>query len=202
MQPFGVFTPCPCGTSLSCAAPWPGAGWVRAGSRSRVAVVLCSITLAVAGATGCSDGGYPSTDSPVLDPFSMTQTQRLAAMNQVGVSAHAGRQWSYALLPGCTLRIDLDGEDGPMPSVDVPLLGSVIGISNDRHQKTFGVQVAPSSPTTGRRQSVLQSSDWADVSWMQLLLRVMQKGCDDGSHSTRTATALPRPARHHTTIEE
>jgi len=191
MQPFGV---------LSRFNPGALLDDVRVSAR-RLAL-MCGFAVAVLGTTACTDGGYPSTDHPVLDPFSMTQHQRLAAMNQVGGTAHAGYQWSYALLPGCTLRIDVDGEKGPMPSVDIPLMGAVIDISNDRKQKTFGVQVAPTSPTQGRWLPVLQSRDWADVSWMQLLLRVMQKGCDDASPSARHTSAALRPARHTPSIQE
>lgn len=191
MQPSGVFS-------------WflPPAALADVAVRRRRLAMLCGVAATVLGTAACTDGGYPSTDHPVLDPFSMTQTQRLAAMNQVGGSAHAGYQWSYALLPGCTLRIDLDGDKGPMPSVDIPLMGAVIDISNDRKHRTFGVQLAPTSPTTGLWQPVLQSRDWADVSWMQLLLRVMQKGCDDASPSARTASAALRQAHHTITIEE
>ncbi|RYF26018.1 MAG: hypothetical protein EOO33_08120 [Comamonadaceae bacterium] len=164
--------------------------------RRRRVAVWCGMAAAVLGTAGCTDGGYPSTDHPVLDPFSMTQNQRLAAMNQVGGSAHAGYQWSYALLPGCTLRIDLDGDKGPMPSVDIPLMGAVIDFSNDRTQRTFGVQVAPTFPTPGLWQPVLHSRNWADVSWMQLLLRVMQKSCNDASPSARNASTALRSAPH------
>ncbi|RYF08278.1 MAG: hypothetical protein EOO31_03210 [Comamonadaceae bacterium] len=159
----------------------------RAVARRCRLVALCGAAAGVLGAAGCTDGGYPTTDHPALDPFSMTQKQRLAAMNQVGGSAHAGYQWTYALLPGCTLRIDLDGDKGPMPSVDIPLMGAVIDISNDRTHKTFGVHLAPTSPATGLWQPVLHSRHWADVSWMQLLLRVMQKGCGDAPPSARAA---------------
>lgn len=150
---------------------------------------------------GCSDG-YPQADSPVPDPFSMTQHQRLAAMNQVGRQAHAGFQWSYTLLPGCTLRIDVDGERGPVPSVDIPLMGAAIDISNDRGRKTYGVQVAPPSGHASPFHPVLQSRDWADVSWMQLLLRVLQKGCDDARTTARSTTPFARQGLPHTTIEE
>lgn len=184
----------PCGSFLCSLLPEAPRASARAlGLPAALATALLS--------AGCSDG-YPQADSPVLDPFSMTQHQRLAAMNQVGRQAHAGFQWSYTLLPGCTLRIDVDGERGPVPSVDIPLMGAAIDISNDRGRKTYGVQVAPPSGHASPLHPVLQSRDWADVSWMQLLLRVLQKGCDDARTTARSTTPFARQGLPHTTIEE
>jgi len=126
----------------------------------------------------CMDG-YPQQDAPLLDPFAMTQVQRLAHMNVLGSEAHAERRWSYELLPGCVLRIDVDGKAGPRPSFDIPLLGAAVTLANDRADSTFDVNVAADRAAADSAVSVLEAQSWVQASGMQLLLRVLQKGCVD-----------------------
>ena len=75
----------------------------------------------------CLDGvqGYPQQQAPIISPYDMTQEQRLAEMNAMGAAGHADHRWTYELRPGCVLRVDLDGPQGPRPSLDIALLGSV-----------------------------------------------------------------------------
>ncbi|MBV7539744.1 hypothetical protein [Acidovorax sp. sic0104] len=135
----------------------------------------------------CMDG-YPEQDAPALDPFAMTQGQRLAHMNVLGGEAHAERRWSYVLLPGCVLRIDVDGEAGPRPSFDIPLLGAAVTLANDRADATFDVNVATGrAHTDDAAVSVLEAQNWVHASGMQLLLRVLQKGCVDAQNAQNTA---------------
>ena len=139
----------------------------------------------------CMDG-YPTEDALILSPFNMTQTQRLVAMNAIGDDAHAKRSWSYKLLPGCLLRIDVDGELGPRPAFEVPLLGSVIEIARDRAGNTFNVAVADPGDSPQAATAVLESQDWALASRTQLLLRVLQRGCTDAAGLTvSNAAVLP-----------
>lgn len=132
----------------------------------------------------CMDG-YPQQDAPLLDPFAMTQRQRLAHMNALGSEAHAERRWSYELLPGCVLRIDVDGKAGPRPSVDIPLLGAAVTLANDRTDATFDVNVALGPARRYDAVSVLEAQTWVHASGMQLLLRVLQKGCVDAQDAAR-----------------
>lgn len=145
-----------------------------------------AVGMVVVGAA-CMDG-YPQQDAPALDPFTMTQGQRLAHMNVLGGEAHAERRWSYELLPGCVLRIDVDGKAGPRPSFDIPLLGAAVTLANDRADATFDVNVATG---LAHRQeaavSVLEAQNWVHASGMQLLLRVLQKGCVDAQNAHHAA---------------
>lgn len=129
----------------------------------------------MAAGAACMDG-YPKQDAPLSDPFDMTQAQRLAHMNTLGSQAHPERRWSYGLLPGCVLRIDADGPQGPQPPLEIPLLGAAVQVAADKADGTFDVDVARGQAPAA---SVLQALDWGHAGWMQLLLRVVQKGCAD-----------------------
>lgn len=134
--------------------------------------------------------GYPTQDALILNPFNMTQKQRLLAINTLGHDAHPDRSWSYALLPGCVLRIDVDGEQGARPAFEVALLGSVIEIARDRADNTFNVAVVERGDSSQATASVLTSEDWSLVSQTQLLLRVLQRGCSDAAGKTVSKIAI------------
>jgi hypothetical protein len=136
----------------------------------------------------CMDG-YPTQDALILNPFNMTQNQRLLAINTLGQGAHPDRSWSYDLLPGCVLRIDVDGEQGLRPAFEVALLGSVIEIGRDRTDNTFNVAVAERGDSGQAAASILESENWALASRTQLLLRVLQRGCSDATGTTISKVA-------------
>ena len=156
----------------------PGRHW-------RTGLACCALLMSAA----CMDG-YPTEDALILNPFDMTQPQRLVAMNSIGDEAHAQRSWSYALLPGCVLLIDVDGELGPRPAFEVALLGSVIEIARDREDNTFNVAVAEQGESTPAVASVLESDNWALASRAHLLLRVLQRGCTDAVGKTVSQRAI------------
>ena len=135
----------------------------------------CSIL--VLGAA-CMDG-YPTEAEPALHPLDMTPAQRMLEMNRVGEEVDAGRHWSYEMRPGCVLRIDIDGEHGSFPSLDLPLLGAEVKINPDKEEGTFEVTIQRRDAPSEQGWAVLESRRWGDVSWMQLLLRVAQKECVD-----------------------
>jgi hypothetical protein len=137
----------------------------------------------------CMDG-YPTQDALILNPFTMTQNQRLLAINTLGHDAHPDRSWSYDLLPGCVLRIDVDGEQGASPAFEVALLGSVIEIARDQSDNTFNVAVAERGKSSQAAASVMESEDWALASRSQLLLRVLQRGCSDAVGKTISKIAI------------
>lgn len=137
----------------------------------------------------CMDS-YPREDELILNPFNMTQHQRLIAMNTIGDKADSQRSWRYELLPGCVLRIDVDGELGPRPVFEVALLGSAIEIARDRGNNTFSVAVADPGDSTQGSESVLESENWALASRTHLLLRVLQRGCSDAAGLTVSQRAV------------
>jgi len=159
-------------------SPRPGEQTLIAGRaytlpRWRLAFAVMAVTLSVA----CMDG-YPTQDVPSIDPLQMTQEQRLAQMNSLGGSAHPDSRWSYELLPGCVLRIDLDGKAGPIQAIDVPLQGSTVRVATDKIDDTFDVKVQPASHALGEI-TVLEAQAWADAVGLSRVLRVMEKGCAD-----------------------
>ncbi|XJC77133.1 hypothetical protein ACHFCA_13105 [Delftia tsuruhatensis] len=85
---------------------------------SRCAWKLLACAAAVVFMAACLDGvqGYPQQQAPIISPYDMTQEQRLAEMNAMGAAGHADHRWTYELRPGCVLRVDLDGPQGPRPS--------------------------------------------------------------------------------------
>ena len=153
--------------------------------RWRLGFACCALLLGAA----CMDG-YPTQDALIVNPFNMTQTQRLQAMNSIGDDAHAQRSWSYALLPGCVLQIDIDGELGPRPALEVALLGSVIQIARNQVDNTFNVAVSEPGDSHPVAASVLESQDWGLASQTQLLLRVLQRGCSDAAGKTVAKVAV------------
>jgi hypothetical protein len=153
--------------------------------RWRLGFACCALLMGAA----CMDG-YPRQDALIVNPFNMTQTQRLQAMNSIGDDAHTQRSWSYALLPGCVLQIDIDGELGPGPASEVALLGSVIQIARDPTDNTFNVAVSGPGDSHSAAASVLESQDWGLASQTQLLLRVLQRGCSDAAGKTGATVAI------------
>lgn len=134
--------------------------------------------LAVFLSAACMDG-YPQHDIPAMDPLDMTQDQRLASMNAIGEEAHPERQWSYDLLPGCVLRIDVDGAAGPHPAIDIPLLGASVKVATNKTDGTFDVEVKPARPATQGETTVLAAQQWAQAIGMAGILRMVEKGCAD-----------------------
>lgn len=154
-----------------CEGRWPQAvadgGWL---SRVLVAGAV------VLGMAACFDG-YPQQQEPLLSPYDMTQAQRLAQMNALG--AQAERRWTYALLPGCVLRVDVDGPEGAALARDIPLLGQAVALSANRGEGGYQVELQSADGVEAPGTLVIASEKWTDASWTQLLLRLLQKGCMD-----------------------
>lgn len=150
--------------------------WRRPGRPSPLLRV--GAMLATALCVGACIDGYPTESPPILHPFEMTQHQRLAEMNLLGEDAHSERRWTYALRPGCVLRVDFDGSAGPRPPVDIPLLGGQVTLASDKADGTFDVNVVPAGARSAvGMASVLESESWSHASFMSLLLKVVQVGC-------------------------
>jgi hypothetical protein len=150
----------------------PSAFCSNSSKRWRVVFAVLVVTVGAA----CVDG-YPTQDVLTPDPIDMTQDQRLAEMNSLGVASHPERSWSYGLLSGCVLRIDFDGEAGPRPSIDIPLLGAVAKVSTDKVDDAFDVDVRATSPESVGDVTVLEAREWAHAIGMLRVLRFVQKGC-------------------------
>ncbi len=164
--------------SLAAQLSLPGRHW-------RLGLACCALLIGAA----CTEG-YPREDALILNPFNMTQKQRLAAMNAIGDDANSQRRWRYALLPGCVLRIDVDSALGSRPALEVALLGSVIEVARDREDNTFNVAVAEPGDNTPAAASILESDNWPLASRTHLLLRVLQRGCTDAAGKTVSQRAV------------
>lgn len=130
----------------------------------------------------CVDG-YPTEGTAVPHPLDMTQVERLVEINRLGGELESGVRWSYELLPGCTLRVSGDVKNGSSVQLDVPLLGADVKIAQDKAEETFEVTLHRQQESSSPGWVVLESQNWGDVSWMQLLLRAVQKGCLDTMES-------------------
>ncbi|MDP3226418.1 MAG: hypothetical protein Q8N13_00370 [Acidovorax sp.] len=139
---------------------------------------LAFSALAVAAGAACMDG-YPTQDAPAIDPLDMTQHQRLEQMNALGGDAHPDRKWSYVLLPGCVLRIDVHGTPGPRTAMGIPLRGATVKVATDRADDTFDVEVHPANPAARGEITVLEAQEWARAIGMSRTLRILEKGCAD-----------------------
>ncbi len=128
------------------------------------------------GMAACFDG-YPQQQEPMVSPYDMTQAQRLAQMNALGMQAD--RRWTYELLPGCVLRVDVDGPQGEAAARDIPLLGQAVALSANRGEGGYQVELQSAAGGQARGALVIASEKWTDASWTQLLLRLLQKGCMD-----------------------
>lgn len=159
---------------LARLAPRPGADQAPPLPRWRLVFAL----LALGATTACMEG-YPTQDVAAVDPLYLTQDQRLAQLNALGSDAHPERKWSYAMRPGCVLRIDFDGKAGLRPPFDIPLRGAVVKVATDKADQTFDVEVKPVNPGAPHQVTVLEAQDWALAVGMSRVLRVMEKGCTD-----------------------
>lgn len=146
------------------------------GARIEACARMALAGVALLAMAACLDG-YPQRQEPILSPYDMSQDQRLAQMNALG--AQMPQRWAYALMPGCVLRVDIDGPQGASPSRDIPLLGQVVAVSGNRDQSGFQVALQRSDRRDAQAALVLESEKWTDASWTQLLLRLLQKGCMD-----------------------
>ncbi|MNU84168.1 hypothetical protein D3C71_738810 [compost metagenome] len=114
-----------------------------------------------------------------MDPLDLTQDQRLASMNAIGEESHPERQWSYDLLPGCVLRIDVDGAEGPRSAIDTPLLGASVKVATNKTDETLDVEVKPARPATQGETTILAAQEWAKAIGMAGILRMLEKGGAD-----------------------
>lgn len=146
-------------------------------------LLLAGAALALVAA--CMDGYPDEAASSSLHPFDMTPAQRLDAMNALGASAHGAQRWTYEMRPGCVLRVDIDGPQGALPSVDIPLLGTSVGIAPDAARQRYDVEVQAQAHARVAHLlpgpvDALHATSWQDASWMLLLLKVSQALCLQG----------------------
>ncbi len=114
--------------------------------------VLCLL-----GMVACSDG-YPTEDVPQIEPAHMTQSQVLAALNELGQKARHDKRWRYTLRDGCELEITQ--RDGGRQRHRVALEGAAIAT-----RSADGIIVIRIERETNKAQAVtaLETRRWPDL---------------------------------------
>jgi len=141
----------------------------------RVAALIGVIFLGAA----CVDG-YPTHDEPLPDPSTMSQDERVTAMNQVGEGGEPDNLWRYRLEPGCVLSVEVERPGNARRSLDVPLQGAQVAATVDGADHTHAVLVQPLGAGQQSLLQVLAGAGWFDAVRMTSLLRYLQRDCSNG----------------------
>jgi hypothetical protein len=149
-------------------------GWVACGFIWRVLCALGVVTVLAA----CADG-YPQSDVPVLSPVTMTQKQRVTAMNAVGKQHYLGERWRYKFNEACELKVTTGRWFSVKHSDWVPLASVQVVKSFDRSDKTHDLFLQPKEPPAANVTSVplLTGAKWEDAIQQMNLAQFMQRNC-------------------------
>jgi len=137
------------------------------------AAAWLSAVVLVAAGTACSDG-YPTQPQAPAGSHTLSQHERLAAMNRLGKDGHPDHRWRYGLSSACELHVTLSG--ARRASHQVRLDGAVVGQSSDRELATFLITVAPAN-TPAAPVQVFETPRWTDSVEMFSHLRLQQRDC-------------------------
>jgi hypothetical protein len=127
---------------------------------------------------GC-EGGYPQGDGAVLSPVTMSQGQRVAAMNAVGKLHYLEERWRYKLNDACELKISTGSRLSGNNSDWVSLERARVVKSFDRSDKTHDIFLQSTDTTVSRVESVplVTGAKWADAVHLMSLAQFMQRDC-------------------------
>ncbi|MBC7939364.1 MAG: hypothetical protein H7Z19_06290 [Chitinophagaceae bacterium] len=120
----------------------------------------------------CGDG-YPTEDEPQLDMSRMTQTQLLAAMNQLGAQRHLAARWRYAMAPACVLKVRV--RNGEATEKATALEGATVETRSE--DKVIHILVRTKTGPESAPVVALKSSKWSDSVRMQALLAHLERSC-------------------------
>ncbi|WP_156909258.1 hypothetical protein [Ottowia thiooxydans] len=124
----------------------------------------------------CSEG-YPAYDEPIIDPMDLTQDERIAAMNELGDTAHPKAHWGYDLSGRCTLEIETTRKGEDRSFLSVGLGTKDVRVKYDKVDKVYEVQLTRQNVVDGVSIGVLESVQQIDSLLMSGLLRAAQLGC-------------------------
>lgn len=155
----------------------PPAGLSRTFGRS---LSLAVVVLAAAATTACTDG-YPTDDAALINPYGMSDAQRLGAMNRLGKEGGDERQWRFRLLSPCELRVrELSAADqaasAPGEATVVDLREAGVSRQFDREAGRYAIALAPDD-AEGAPVAVLEGARWTDATEMQAHLQLQQRDC-------------------------
>ena len=123
--------------------------------------------------TACSDG-YPKQDQVTISPHSMTQAQRLEAMNRLGKEVHPDRRWRYGLASSCVLEVRVTGDK--RASSSVALRGAAVARTFDREAATYSIAVTLADPAVPA-VPVLEGASWTASVEMLSHLQMQLRDC-------------------------
>jgi hypothetical protein len=153
---------------------WVGTGFVKWGFIARVHCAFGVVTTLAA----CTDG-YPQRDVQVLSPVTMSQKQRVEAMNAVGKQHYLGERWRYKFNEACELKVTTGRWFSVKHSDWVPLASVQVVRSFDRSDKTHDLFLQPKDPPSANATSVplLTGAQWEDAIQQMNLAQFMQRNC-------------------------
>ncbi len=139
------------------------------------AAVILALALAM---QACSEG-YPADDAPLLNPFDMSNAQRLAALNQLGATAHKDRRWSFEMTGGCRLELQYKRKGARVVKHRIELRRSMkLDVAFDEPDGTFDVHaMAGAEPHAPRVATLLESAKWTHAVQAELLLQLLVRDC-------------------------
>lgn len=142
---------------------------------ARMAFVVCVAAIPLA---GCLEG-YPHNVAPVASVESMSQQQRIAALNAAGNLHYLEERWRYKLNKQCELRVT-NGEWWTRSHSDwIPLHEVRIVRGFDRSDKTHDIflERAEDRGTRSAPLPLLAGANWADALHIMSLAQHIQRDC-------------------------
>jgi hypothetical protein len=134
----------------------------------RIAVAALGLVWLVA----CSEG-YPTADTPQIDPARMTQDQLLGALNAMGKEPHLGKRWRYALDARCELEVVVG--KGEADRRRVVLEGAAV--SSRSVDGVSEIRLVPKVGGEPEAVTVLATRRWSDSVRARTLLNHLEVSC-------------------------
>jgi hypothetical protein len=158
----------------------PSRGYCGVGLSAPLHHILCRVCLLgfVALVSACADG-YPQNDGPVVLPVTMSQEERIEAMNEVGQRYYLGERWRYRLNDACELKVSTGRWPRSTHSTWIPLISARVIKGFDKSDKTHDIfleSYQPSSPNSSP-VPLLTGANWADSVQLMSLAQYMQHDC-------------------------
>lgn len=126
----------------------------------------------------CADG-YPTADTPPPTPASMTQQQRIEALNHLGTDSDPDQRWQYRLQPGCRLKVKVWGDT--KERLDIPLRETRVNSDYDDATQTYRIQILPEGMSLSTPFTVFESDKWTDHVYVTALLTHLELGCTEAA---------------------
>ncbi|OWQ83402.1 hypothetical protein CDN99_26515 [Roseateles aquatilis] len=181
------------------AAAVPGASGARAARLATAVALAASVGLAALLA-GCSEG-YPGEDRPIVSPFDMNNTERVAELNVVAQESRGGDgsgRWSYTLHDDCRLEVRQRGKSSGPPAAAVTRLTRTMDaqVVFDAETRTYDVvlvdrRVEPPVHVG----TLLKSGDWTHATQAGLLMDLIIRDCARASRALDRAPGPPTRPR-------